>query len=478
VHEDCVHNQVVAIHNRVAGMVPAPTPEGLAKLKRVARRIQRTLPHVPHQDLYDMAHSYVGAKRRKYEEATDKLLRLGNLGRRDARIKMFVKCEKIQFTPNKPNPDPRAIQFRDLVYNCGIGQYLKPMEHLLYNLHGSRANGLPPERVIGKGLNQGQRAELLVRKFERFIRPVCISIDASRFDQHVAMELLQIEHSYYLAMNSDPQFRRYLTYQLVNRGLSSKGIRYVVRGKRMSGDMNTALGNCMLMVTFVATFMEERKYDMLDDGDDCLIIIEKSDLDWFQQHVTGAFLEYGMEVKVESVAHSIPEVEWCQGHPIRCPDWRFVRNPFRVMSRALTSQKFLTSPTGRAALMNTIGLCELVLNLGVPVLQEYCLALIRASGTKRVVSLVGAVEDNAVMRVQKELAALGIKELVDVKPTHVCDQAREDFSVAWGVDIPTQLDWEGRLRKWNPTVLGDHLDPLPINVHRWQYADHNPDEVV
>jgi len=246
----------------------------------------------------------------------------------------------------------------------------------------------------------------------------------------------------------------------------------------MSGDMNTALGNCILMVLMVATFMEGRKYDLLDDGDDCLLLIEEDDLVWVNNHIAEEFLSYGMEIKVEDrVAKTMPAVEWCQGHPIRCPEWRFVRNPFRVMSRALIGQKLLTGIRGRAALMNTIGLCELVLNRGVPVLQEYCLALIRGSGTKRIVSLMGAVDDNAALRVKKELSALGLKELVDVTPIDVCDQARFDFTEAWGVDISTQNAWENELRNWNPNVLGGEIQEFPIDVQQWLFHDHNPDRV-
>nr|QDH91572.1 MAG: hypothetical protein H4BulkLitter241864_000002 [Riboviria sp.] len=127
--------------------------------------------------------------------------------------------------------------------------------------------------------------------------------------------------------------------------------------------------------------------------------------------------------------------------------------------------------------MNTIGLCELVLNRGVPVLQEYCLALIRGSGTKRIVSLMGAVDDNAALRVKKELSALGLKELVDVTPIDVCDQARFDFTEAWGVDISTQNAWENELRNWNPNVLGGEIQEFPIDVQQWLFHDHNPDRV-
>ena len=149
-----------------------------------------------------------------------------------------------------------------------------------------------------------------------FNAPVVVSLDASRFDQHVSKELLEIEHSIYMHMCPSGELRRLLQWQLHNKGVSSQGIRYHTRGKRMSGDMNTALGNCILMILMVSAFMDGRKYDMLDDGDDGLLIVEEDEYAWVCQNAEPAFLNFGMEIKVENVARSLEEVEWCQSNPI------------------------------------------------------------------------------------------------------------------------------------------------------------------
>lgn len=258
-HHDCQHNQVIALHNRVLGAVPLPTPEGLAALRKQAKAIGKLLPKVGPRGWYAMPNSYTGNKRAKYIQAVERVLD-GGLLRKDAGVKMFVKGEKLN--PKKNNPDPRAIQFRDPKYCVALARYLKPLEHALYELKGDGVT-LPASRVIGKGLSQYGRAELLHNKMQMFKRARVLSLDAARFDQHVDIELLKIEHSVYMMMCYHPEFKKLLQWQLVNHGRSSRGIKYVAKGKRMSGDLNTALGNCLLMVIMVSTFMKGKHYDIL-----------------------------------------------------------------------------------------------------------------------------------------------------------------------------------------------------------------------
>jgi hypothetical protein len=405
--------------------------------------------------------------------ATDDILVEG-LSRRDAKIKMFVKFEKL--CPDKVDPDPRAIQFRHPKYCVAVGRYLKPIEHALYRMRGD-GKDLPATRLIGKGLSQRERAVLLKSKLELFENPVIMSLDASRFDQHVSRELLRIEHWMYLQCIPSDEFARLLSWQLDNMGVSSRGIRYRTKGKRMSGDMNTALGNCLLMVLMVSTFMRGRKYDILDDGDDCLLVVEHYDAQWVKENVHAAFLEYGMEIKIENVAHSLEEVEWCQCKPIEYApgEHKFVRNPRKVFA-ALGGAKYLEpSRKARARLVNTIGLCELVLNLGVPVLQEYALALMRNAGTDAVLQFDEV--DSMYYRVHRELRALNMKQLRKRDPQPVTDEARLSYMRAFGVSVQDQLAQEAWLRSWRFSLLGDDFLAEDMDVSTWTRANPFSQEV-
>ena len=250
---------------------------------------------------------------------------------------MFVKCER--FDPYaKTNPDPRAIQYRSYEFGAALGRFLWPLEHYIYAMRGY-GKTLPTTRIIGKGLSSTGRAELLRCKYTSFDDPVVFSLDASRFDLHVSEDLLKIEHSIYKHMCNDPELSRLLRMQLRNVGRGPFLEKYGLVGGRMSGDMNTALGNCILMVIMCVAYMSSRlpgvRYELMDDGDDCLLILEREHELHVMNTIKSAFLEFGMELKVEGVFYEFESIEWCQCKPIfACGEWKMVRDPIKVTSGA------------------------------------------------------------------------------------------------------------------------------------------------
>jgi hypothetical protein len=455
--------------------------------------IGRLLPRVSPQDWYEMPKAYSGGKAANYVRATTDVLNEG-LTRKSAQIKMFVKFEKLN--PTKVNPDPRAIQFRDPKYCVAAGRFLKACEHPLYELRGD-GKTLPATRLIGKGLSQAGRAKLLVQKMKDFSTPCVISLDASRFDQHVSLELLQIEHMVYLMMCDDPEFRQLLRWQLGNRGVSTAGIRYKTRGKRMSGDMNTALGNCLLMVTMVSCIMKGMKYDILDDGDDCLLIVERELLPWCEENLYDAFLEFGMEIKLENIAHDIEGVEWCQSHPVEYAPgrYKFVRDPLKVLSSGLGGVKYLDSERARRKLAMTTGMGEMVLNLGIPVLQSYAMAITRNAsaapawrtrhfwtfGSKRRARAKSdhielQASDPMYFRIHRELRAMGYKQLVRLDPQPITDGARLSFYKAFGITPWEQLEMERFLDSWTFPFGGSQDLQGDYDVSSWQVINPFTDE--
>lgn len=480
-HHDCTHNQLTAIHNRVCGRVPEPEGSRLENLLRTAKRIGKSLGYVAPITLDQFVDHYTGAKRERYREAAEQYRRNG-ISKRDAAVKMFIKLEKIRFKEfprghKKNNPDPRAIQFRDPVFSAVFATYLKPIEYRLYTMRGNRLNGLPPSRVIGKGLNQGERASLLKTKMQRFQKPVIISLDMSRFDQHVSKGLLQVEHNVYRQCNSDPEFMRLCSWQLVNHVTTTKGIKYVTLGKRMSGDMNTACGNCVIVVVIVANFFETRneKWDLLDDGDDMLLIVEQEDASRIESDIIKHFLECGMEADVEGIARNICDVNWCQSKVVYrdLDEPMFIRDPAKVMSGALAGPKWQNAPTlaYRQKLCYTIGLCELILNKGIPVLQSYAAALMRNAGTTKTTSIDQT--EQLYYRVKAELRKTRLVSLPRTSPAPITTIARETFERAFGVSIDEQLAWESYLDTWKFSLQTPLPMPSPINVPDWTWESED-----
>nr|QDH87038.1 MAG: RNA-dependent RNA polymerase [Riboviria sp.] len=471
-HHDCTHNQLVSIRGRVCGETKyQPNPVQMARLNKYMRRLGRSMKRVGHWDLDDVVQHYHGTKRARYGKAADKY-RANGLTKDDAAVEMFIKCEKIKFSPSKQNPDPRAIQFRDPVYSVVLATYLKPIEEVVYQMRGNRLNGLPSTRVIGKGLNQGQRATLLRKKWDSFVRPVCLSLDASRFDQHVSYAHLQAEHALYLQLNNDPEFARLLSWQLVNRVKTTRGIRYKTRGKRMSGDMNTALGNCVIMVSQLGLYFEDRdiKWDCLDDGDDILVIVEAEYAQLLRDELPGHFAELGMDLKVENDTTVFEQIEWCQCRPVAVDGgWTLIRSPAKVLSGALVGPKWvqMKSESSRRALANTIGLCEAILNRGIPVLSAFAESIIRNARTSRQVRVDQA--DQLIYRVRRELGKSWMSSIPAVTTTPISDETRLSFSRAFDVSVDDQMHWEHYLSKWVINFDEPHLQPVPVNVTNWTW---------
>lgn len=451
-HYDCAHNRLRSAIGRVISVVPKPSLAGVARLKESAAWLMQKLPFIPAQDIHKMPSRYSGGKKKRYEEAVDKFLRSG-LHKGDAHCAMFVKSDRLDAAA-KVNPDPRAIQFRGAKYCVALAQYLQPIEHFIYEM-SCFCKGVPHTRNIAKGLNQMQRAELLRVKMSHFISPVVISLDASRFDKHVGVELLKVEHSIYSWCNPDKFFRFLLTLQLLNIIHAKFGLKYLAAGRRMSGDMNTALGNCLLMLLMLlcfCLFLVLEKWDCLDDGDDCLLIIELEDLQRVQANVSSHFLEYGMVMKLENVAYSLHEVVFCKSSVIEVAGARvkFVRDYRVVISKALTGIRHWQDPNYRIKVLRANGLCELVLNLGVPVLQSFAMCIIRNVGRK---GDVRVASDQYQYRVSRELKGLGI-QLTDVKPREVTWAARESFATAFKCDISEQMLYERFFDAWTFDVQG------------------------
>lgn len=463
VHHDCIHNQLRSIHNRVCGQVPKCDDFGQFYLRLGMNIIIQNLPKTQQEPYGKFAEKYSGRKKAKYLAATDSLLDNG-LTRKDAGITMFVKSEKMN--PSKPNPDPRAIQFRDAKYCVYIASFLKPIEEHLYALkiHHPLMNGL---RIIGKGLNQVERACLLQRKMETFDDPVVACLDASRFDKHYGEILLREEHRVYYKCCPDKEFREKLEWQLKNYCRTKSGIRYIAYGVRMSGDMNTALGNCLGMVGMVIGFMVPRgdHFDILDDGDDCLVILERRHSEDFLKDLQPFFLHYGMEMKIDKIAHYIEEVEWCQSSPIRTKHgYKFVRNPWKVMSCCLVGSRWIRAPKWlRLSYLAGLAECELVLNCGVPILQEYALALARNSHGAKIRHDETSGEWFRYLR-ESRLYRRAENGILD---NEITEDARYSFFLAFEVTTEDQLLIESRLSTWNFSVEDDYQCEISWDPISW-----------
>lgn len=330
---------------------------------------------------------YSGKKFARYSKAIDRIKMYGwevIL----ARVTGFVKAEFIN-QDLKPDPAPRMIQFRTAEFGAALGRYIQPLEHRIYRAIAKIYGG----PVVMKGYNAEQIANILVTKWERFDDPVAVGLDASRFDQHVSHQCLEWEHSVYLSCFQNPhELSRLLKGQLVNSGMCVSPdavIRYKVRGNRMSGDMNTALGNCLIMCGLVYSYCNSKgiKHDLIDNGDDATVLMERADLSAFMREVKPWFLEMGFTMKVEDPVYRLEHIEFCQTKPVQTAlGWTMCRNPWVCISKD-TLWKFPLFGPGfercYASWCNAVGLCGSSMSPGIPVMHEFYSYMSRYKRTTR-----------------------------------------------------------------------------------------------
>jgi hypothetical protein len=252
---------------------------------------------------------------------------------RDSYLSTFVKAEKINCTL-KPDPAPRVIQPRGQRYNIEVGRYLKPLEPLLMKaidkLWGS------PTAI--KGYTVERVGDILYKKSQKFTKPVYVGLDASRFDQHCSVEALRWEHSVYNEIFRCPYLAELLEWQLTNRGTAFTAdgkVKYRVSGCRMSGDMNTSMGNYLIMSSLCYAYLKEIgvRAELMNCGDDCVLILEHSDLARLSS-LPGWFLKMGYTMKVEKPVYCMEQVEFCQMHPVwSSRGWVMVRRPDTVLTK-------------------------------------------------------------------------------------------------------------------------------------------------
>jgi hypothetical protein len=293
---------------------PSPSLFDLGEYRKaVLQKMPKHLEPLTHDEFVML---YDGPKRKRYEAAARSLLER-QLEEKDWKISLFIKDETI-CSWSKVDPAPRLISPRSPEYCLEVGCYIKPIEHLLYKAV-ARVWG---ETTIAKGLNFNQRGQLISEKWNAFRKPVAIGLDAHRFDQHVSYEALKWEHSVYTGcFPGKPKLRKLLDKQLFNSGtcyVDDHKVTYHRKGGRMSGDMNTALGNCLIMTGLVWTYARQKGLNvkLINDGDDCVVFLEQEDLNAFLSGFKPWFVERGFNMKVEEPVYELEGIEFRQCHPV------------------------------------------------------------------------------------------------------------------------------------------------------------------
>lgn len=361
----------------------------------------------------EFVEAYTGGKKRMYQRARLTIKR-GLKVKQWAYVSMFVKPDRYPLAVIEDKA-PRAIQYRRPEFNILLGCYLKPLEHMVYDNMVSPI-GL---RMIAKGLDNVARAQNIVEAASWFANPCFILLDHSKFDSCVNVTHLKMLHKYYMKHYGDSFLRWLLSCQIVNKGFSKSGLRYKVRGTRMSGDYDTGLGNTLLNLAIISSFCGERKHHILLDGDDSVVILEKRELITLDYT---HFQKMGFDTTKE-IVYELGDVEFCRAKLLPTEPPRFARDWRRAMSNMLLSYKRF-EPDAVPRYLAGRGMGELACSNGVPVL-----------------GVLG-----------RKLAELSDKPIIDEDIRHkygnattmlsITDEVRVAYQLAWGCSIAMQLELE------------------------------------
>jgi len=436
-HATCTCNEIAALITRSLRCTPEPLAEGQRRLRASFSWLRSVASRLGVQPAShrDIVLGYKGRMRTRYEEAEVSLRVDGPTNQSDARLGAFLKAEK--FNGLAKIAKPRMIFPRSYRYNLELATRLKPFEHALWpRLRAPKRWKVPPTRVVGKGLGPRARAELVVKKFEGIgAGCVCFEVDASSWEAHQdKWQLIQEHRIYQSAFPGDSGLQSLLARQLFNRGVTSGGVKFSRVGGRASGDLNTGMGNTLLMLAISDSVLKATgvsRYDLLVDGDNALVFLPGSEATVVLDNFHRLALEFsGHEMVLERPVTTIEEVRFGQSAPV-CVDgeWTMVRDYRKVLSQGCSSHVHLRHRRFALSFLRGVSLCELSLARGMPILQRWAELLRQATEGSPAAS----------SDFYRDYLEIGATLSESVGSDEVKMSTRESFSRAFGLSPDDQL---------------------------------------
>jgi hypothetical protein len=402
-------------------------------------------PHVNEQklSLQDTVKECRPHLRKRYKQAAFSILSKRNIVDVNyAKASTFVKFEKIPIGKVEDGKPPRLIQYRSYEYLLLLRRSIINHAKAIKNSDITYVNGQPLKEIFTKTMNNTDMANSILRSWNSFVNPVAVCLDHSKFDGHYTSALLELEHYYWnITLGQDHLRDLLLKMQLNNKGYTQNGIRYKVKGTRLSGEFTTSEGNTTLNLAMITTWIKKsgiEHYRIHVNGDDSIIVIDEAEhkkllpLNYFEN--------FNMETGLEALAFDFRNITYCQSSPIRVSgEWRMVKDPYRTMSRFCYCDSKYMKCIDRYILGSS--LCELAVSAGVPMLQAWAVRFIAKSSSAKP---LGSVD--------KYPARLNNKD--EISTSDISAETRTDFEVAFGISVQQQISFE-RMLAGNTNVLAD-----------------------
>lgn len=446
-------------------------------LERVVDAVQLA----PVASTREVVNAYTGPKRASYARAEQEMYEAG-LRPIDWHLNTFIKFEKCDL-----GKAPRVINPRSTKYNLVLGKYLKFNEK---NYFKAIATVFGQDQVVIKGMDVSVSATQLRVMWDNFVNPCGVGGDASKFDMHVSKPALEFEHLFYLlpyfsgtvtecllayreiqvaeaefpGSEGFEELAWLLSKQLDNSGTAyfDDGVlKFTMQGTRASGDLNTSLGNCILMCAMNWAWSKrvDVPVNLGNNGDDCVTIVDERNLEKWSHGQTAYYANLGFRMVLEAPVKEFEQLEFCQSKPCHVAGtWRMIRNPKTLITKGSMCLLPIDRIASLRKWMMAVGLCEGRLVDGVPVLAAYARAM-RRNGLKCSRKLRNLVTRDT----SRAVVGTGLDSPVETS-------TRLSFMASWGITPMEQRALEQHYdnwtigRKFGATLDGRDAMTKPLEV--------------
>ena len=294
-HPDVSHAQTAAVGAaaRFATLPPTPEPELIVQLKAfVGRWLRKNLQPLSNTDIptFEEWLEMTNYPRWRKEQLRQVWTDLTVLGAKECRVKSFVKREVY--------PDwkhARSINARSDEVKVATGRIFKAIEKALFSLD-----------YFIKKVPVADRPSFIQERLRRTGSWKYIATDYTAFESLFTrdiMKAVEFQLYEYMLESTDcwTSMRAFLDQVLAGINVCQfRDFTMLIRAKRMSGEMNTSLGNSfsnLMFFLFVCDLcgIDESEVCGVVEGDDGLFAVAR-DLD------TGLFQRLGLNIKLEEHA--------------------------------------------------------------------------------------------------------------------------------------------------------------------------------
>lgn len=408
---------------------------------------------------------YSGVKRRVYDEAYRSLL-VNPLSMKDAEVHWFGKVEKLV----KDLPVQRVISTRSPRMHLKTGKFLRRVEKKLYR----DVDWVFGSRTVMKGMTAEEVGKEMARKWNRFANPVAFDLDAVKFDRGVSRAALDWTFKFYARHYCGKDFKELLKLWKMRQTnvckfrCSEGWMKYTSDHGRMSGDVDTGLGNTIIMCGAVYELMIVlgiANYELVNNGDDCIIIMERRDVGKFNRAKIDRFFgALGHEVELSAPIEVLERCTFCQ---MRCvfdgKGYIMVRDPWKAVRKDMVCEQYMNSKNLRANWIRAVSEGGISLSGGIPVFQAFYQWMGQLAGV------------NMQRRIDIQLKRIYWSKGMARKSSAIDDRCRVSFWRAFGIPPHRQIAIEEMISQYpvydlGRQKLGQQVDDI-IEARRDYYVD-------